>query len=83
MKELDLQNRPWQTIADTIDTGNPNEYVCQNDGTNYGRFCVVCEAPSGVYKVDSVDVKMEPVGGDGAWYGGKDSQEVNFELKKK
>lgn len=83
VKELDTQNRPWRMHPDTVYVGKAGDYVYQNGGTNYGRFRVVCEDPSGVYESDSTDVEMHPTGGDNNWYIGHDSQEVNFNLKKK
>lgn len=67
---------------DTVYTQKNGEYIYENRGTNYGRFRVVCEDPSGTYKADSTVVEMKPTGGKG-WYEGSDSKVENFELKKK
>lgn len=81
VKELDQNNKPWHSYPDTLTTGKTNEYIYKNTSTGYGRFRVICEDPSGVYKADSTDVEMHLTGGEG-WYQGSDSKEVNFKLKK-
>ncbi len=83
VKELDYDGKPvGYDRPDTLYTKD-GEYDFQDKGvTNYGRYRVVCEDPSGVYKADSTDVKMTPTGGKG-WYEGSDTKEVNFNLKKK
>lgn len=67
---------------DTVYTQESGDYIYKKEGTSYGRFRVVCEDPSGVYKADSTVVEMKPAGGKG-WYEGSDSKVENFELKKK
>ncbi|WP_308761792.1 radical SAM-associated putative lipoprotein [uncultured Bacteroides sp.] len=68
---------------DTVYTGDTGEYLFKDDRAwpTMG-YRVVCEDPDGVYKADSVDVEMKPEHGKG-WYEGRDSKEVDFELKKK
>lgn len=78
-----IQSRPDDAyLNDTVMTDAKGEFARHLEGTNEGRFRVVCEDPSGVYEADSTEVKMEPKGGEG-WYVGHDSKEVNIELKKK
>lgn len=78
-----IQSRPDDPhLNDTVMTDAKGKFERHLEGTNEGRFRVVCEDPSGVYEADSTEVKMEPKGGEG-WYVGHDSKEVNIELKKK
>lgn len=71
-------------LPDTLYTEETGEYLFKDDSAwPKMTYRVVCEDPDGIYKADSVDVKMTPTGGDGNWYGGSDSKEVNFKLTKK
>lgn len=67
---------------DTLRMEADGTYKMQYENTTFDSFRLVCDDPSGTYKADSTDVKMNPKGGEG-WYQGSDSQEVNFELEKK
>lgn len=49
--------------------------------TNSGKYRVICEDLTDVYKTDSADVQMKPEGGE-HWYQGSDYKEVAFELEE-
>lgn len=84
VKQLEQKSNELFPYAypDTVYTKKNGEYIYEKGGTNYGRFRVVCEDPTGVYEADSTVVEMKPTGGEG-WYVGSDSKVENFELKKK
>lgn len=84
VKELDNNDKPIvYHYPDTLYTQVDGKYDFLDKGvTNYGKYRVICEDPSGIYKADSTDVKMKPTGGKG-WYEGSDTKEVDFVLKKK
>lgn len=68
---------------DTLYTNEDGKYQFLNEQAGgMGKYRVVCEAPSDVYKADSTEVQMEPTGGKG-WYRGSDTKEKDFILKKK
>ncbi len=80
VKQLDSSGKSFYR-ADTLNVNGSGEYQYLTEGFTES-YRVIAEEPSGVYKADSTDVKMEPKGGSG-WYVGSDSKEVDFELKKK
>lgn len=75
-----IPNDPY--FNDTLATDAKGTFLFDQLKVSEGRYRVVCEDPTGIYKSDSTEVKMTPKGGKG-WYLGSDSKEVNFELKKK
>jgi putative lipoprotein (rSAM/lipoprotein system) len=71
----------YYAASDTVEVNGT--YRIDFRGVIPDRACrVVCEDPAGVYRADSTEVKVEPTGGDGKWYQGSDTKEVNFTLKK-
>lgn len=84
VKELEQNGKPLiYNRPDTLLTKNGGRYEFIDKGvTNYGKYRVVCEDPTGIYRADSTDVQMKPTGGSG-WYEGSDTREVDFKLKKK
>lgn len=80
VKQLDSSGKSFYR-ADTLNVNGSGEYQYLTEGFTES-YRVIAEEPSGVYKADSTDVKMESKGGSG-WYVGSDSKEVDFELKKK
>lgn len=84
VKELMNNGKPADPYYfDTLYTKEDGKYQFlaeQADGM--GKYRVVCEDPSDVYKADSTEVQMEPTDGTG-WYKGSDTKEKDFILKKK
>jgi hypothetical protein len=72
----------YAVLSDTVYTKENGEYLYQNTITGYQDFRIICEDLTGVYQTDSVDIKMNPKGGNGR-YEGKDNREVVFKLKKR
>ena len=72
----------YAVLSDTVYTKENGEYLYQNTITGYQDFRIICEDLTGVYQTDSVDIKMNPKGGNGR-YEGKDDREVVFKLKKR
>ena len=72
---------PYARI-DTLKTAQYGTYTFKQQEFPGIRYRVVCEDPSDILKADSTEVQMKPKGGEG-WYAGSDTEEVNFELKKK
>ncbi|MDR0977288.1 MAG: radical SAM-associated putative lipoprotein [Prevotellaceae bacterium] len=69
--------------SDTLDVKADGTYEANYKGMlSAFKFRVVCQDPSGTYKADSTEVEVEPTGGDGHWYQGSDTKEVDFTLKK-
>lgn len=71
----------YAVLSDTVYTKENGEYLYQNTITGYQDFRIICEDLTGVYQTDSVDIKMNPKGGNGR-YEGKDDREVVFKLKR-
>lgn len=82
IKPLQSDGTPFPYYADTLKTDSEGayEHQCIEFGKDYR---VVCEDPADAYKADSTDVQMNPTGGDGGWYIGSDTKEVDFILKEK
>ena len=72
----------YAVLSDTVYTKENGEYLYQNTITGYQDFRIICEDLTGVYQTDSVDIKMNPKGGNGR-YEGKDNREIVFKLKKR
>lgn len=72
----------YVVLSDTVYTKENGEYLYQNTITGYQDFRIICEDLTGVYQTDSVDIKMNPRGGNGR-YEGKDNRKVVFKLKKR
>ena len=55
----------YAVLSDTVYTKENGEYLYQNTITGYQDFRIICEDLTGVYQTDSVDIKMNPKGGNG------------------
>lgn len=83
MKPMDGKEVNPSAVYDTLRTDSEGAYQYEYSNFPQDGFRIVCQDPSGTYQADSTEVTMNPEGGDGHWYQGSDSQEVNFELEKK
>lgn len=77
------KGRVYTERGDTVLTDNNGSYLLRRSGFPLSDIRIVCKPQTDALEADSVNIKVEFKGGDGAWDCGTARETVNFKLKNK